>query len=70
MNKIQAAQKKIGVRVEIVVDDLTIPYNIDWISKDIILFTKRNGNLRMIENGKLLEESLLSLTVGGVEDAC
>ena len=31
------------------------------------LFTERDGHLRVIENGILLQEPLLSLGVGGVE---
>ena len=58
---------ELGVSVQVVVDNLTIPWSIDWISDDVILFTERDGNLRMIENGKLLEKPLLSLDVAGVE---
>ena len=58
---------ELGVRVEVVADDLTIPWSIDWISEDVILFTERNGNLRMIQDGAVLGKPLLSLEVGGVE---
>ena len=54
-------------KVEVVAENLTIPWSIDWLPNGTALFTERNGNLRMIENGKLLEEPLLSLGVGGVE---
>ena len=57
----------LGVKVETVADNLTIPWSIDWISDEVILFTERNGNLRVIQDGKLLQEPLLSLGVGGVE---
>jgi len=56
-----------GVSVETVAENLVIPWSIDWISDKIILFTERNGNLRIIEEGKLLEKPLLSIDVGGVE---
>ena len=57
----------LGVKVETVADNLTIPWSIDWLPDGSIIFTERNGNVRIIENGKLLEEPLLSLGVGGVE---
>ena len=55
------------VRVETVADNLTIPWSIDWLPDGTILFTERNGHLRIIQDGELLEEPLLSLGVGGVE---
>ena len=58
---------EIGVKVETVAENLTIPWSIDWVSDEIILFSERNGNLRMIQNGELQDEPLLSLGVGGVE---
>ena len=58
---------EIGVRVETVADNLTIPWSIDWLPDETILFTERNGNLRIIQDGILIEEPLLSLGVGGVE---
>ena len=56
-----------GVKVETVAENLTIPWSIDWTPDGMILFTERNGNLRAIQNGQLLQEPLLSLGVGGVE---
>jgi glucose/arabinose dehydrogenase len=56
-----------GVSVETLADNLVIPWSIDWISDKTILFTERNGNLRIIEEGQLLEKPLLSIDVGGVE---
>lgn len=58
---------EIGVKIEIVADNLTIPWSIDWLPDETILFTERNGNLRIIQHGILVEEPLLSLGVGGVE---
>lgn len=52
---------------EIVVDNLTIPWSIDWLPDGTAIFTERNGNLRMIQDGELIQESLLSLGVAGVE---
>jgi glucose/arabinose dehydrogenase len=58
---------ELGVKVETIADNLTIPWSIDWASDEIIFFTERNGNLRAIHGGELLQEPLLSLGVGGVE---
>ena len=59
--------QELGVKVETVADNLTIPWSIDWLPNENILFTERNGHLRIIQDGELLEEPLLSLGVGGVE---
>ncbi|MGY5144317.1 MAG: PQQ-dependent sugar dehydrogenase [Candidatus Nitrosopumilus sp. bin_32a] len=56
-----------GVSVETVAENLTIPWSINWTPNGDILFTERNGNLRIIQDGQLLEKPLLSLDVGGVE---
>ena len=58
---------ELGVKVEVVADNLTVPWSIDWVSDKTILFTERNGRLRIIQDGELLEKPLLSLGVGGVE---
>ncbi len=58
---------ELQVKVEIVADNLTIPWSIDWLPDETVLFTERNGNLRIIQHGILLQEPLLSLSVGGVE---
>ena len=58
---------ELQVKVEVVADNLTIPWSIDWLPDGTILFTERNGNLRVIQHGILLQEPLLSLSVGGVE---
>ena len=56
-----------GVKVETVAENLTIPWSIDWTPDGTIFFTERNGNLRVIEDGVLVNEPILSLGVGGVE---
>ena len=56
----------LGVTVETVADKLTIPWSIDWLPDGSIIFTERNGNLRIIQDN-ILQEPLLSLGVGGVE---
>ena len=58
---------ELGVRVDVIAENLTVPWSIDWTPDGMILFTERNGSLRVIENGRLLQEPLLSLEVGGVE---
>jgi glucose/arabinose dehydrogenase len=58
---------ELGVKVVTIADNLTIPWSIDWTPDGTIFFTERNGNLRVIENGILVNEPILSLSVGGVE---
>lgn len=58
---------ELQVRVEVIADSLAIPWSMDWLPDGTILFTERNGNLRVINQGILLEEPLLSLSVVGVE---
>ena len=41
---------ELGVKVEVVSDNLTIPWSIDWLPDETILFTERNGNLRIIQH--------------------
>ena len=57
---------ELGVTVETVADKLTIPWSIDWLPDGSIIFTERNGNLRIIQDN-ILQEPILSLGVGGVE---
>jgi glucose/arabinose dehydrogenase len=58
---------ELGVRVEVVAENLSVPWSIDWTPDGTILFTERNGHLRIIQDGNLVSEPLLSLGVGGVE---
>ena len=58
---------ELGVIVDVIANNLSIPWSIDWLPDGTILFTERNGNLRIIQHGILLQEPLLSLSVGGVE---
>ena len=53
-----------GAGVEIVADNLRIPWSIDWIPDGTALFTERGGSLRMIRDGVLVSDPLLSLNVG------
>ncbi|WP_316504184.1 PQQ-dependent sugar dehydrogenase [Nitrosopumilus sp.] len=58
---------ELGVKVDVVADNLRIPWSIDWAPDGTIFFTEREGNLRVIQDGKLQEKPLLSLGVGGIE---
>ncbi|WP_420544508.1 PQQ-dependent sugar dehydrogenase [Nitrosopumilus sp.] len=57
----------LGVKVETVADNLTIPWSIDWSPNGTVFFTERHGNLRIIEDGVLAPNPILSLNVAGVE---
>lgn len=57
----------LGVKVQTVADNLTVPWSIDWLPNGDAIFTERNGNLRIIQNGELQDIPLLSLSVAGVE---
>ena len=57
----------LGVKVETVADNLTIPWSIDWSPTGTVFFTERHGNLRIIEDGILAPNPILSLNVAGVE---
>jgi len=57
---------ELGVRVETVADNLTIPWSIDFAPDGRIFFTERTGNLRVIQDGQLLQP-IMSLDVTGGE---
>jgi len=56
-----------GYKIETVAENLSIPWSIDWTPDGTALFTERNGNLRAIQNGELIEKPLLTLGVGSGE---
>ena len=58
---------ELGVKVEIVAENLDIPWSIVWTPDGTIFFTERSGNLRVIQDGIVSEKPILSLDVGGVE---
>ena len=58
---------ELGVMVEIVAENLVVPWSIDWTPDGTILFTERIGNLRAIQDGELLPEPLLSLGANTIE---
>lgn len=51
------------IEVETVAENLTIPWSIDFAPDGRIFFTERIGNVRIIENGELIEEPALTLKV-------
>jgi len=51
------------IEVETVAENLTIPWSIDFAPDGRIFFTERIGNVRIIENGMLIEEPALTLKV-------
>ena len=57
----------LGVKVETVAENLEIPWSITWTPDGTIFFTERGGNLRIIQDGIVVEKPMLSLEVGGVE---
>ncbi|MDZ4713737.1 MAG: PQQ-dependent sugar dehydrogenase [bacterium] len=46
------------IEVKAVAEDLYVPWSIVFTGADRMLFTERNGKLRVIENGKLLDKPL------------
>ena len=56
-----------GVGVETVVANLQIPWSIDWTPDGTALFTERGGSLRIIRDGILASDPLLSLSVSSGE---
>ena len=56
----------LGVKVEIVAENLKIPWSIAWAPDGTIFFTERDGHLRTIKDG-IVSEPIFSVDVGGVE---
>ena len=55
----------LGVRVEIVAENLSIPWSIDFAPDGRIFFSERTGTLNVIENS--IQKQIMSLNVGGGE---
>ena len=51
---------QVGYKVEEVVRGLYVPWSITFTSDDRVLVNERNGNIRVIEGGKLLEAPLFT----------
>ena len=56
-----------GVGTEVVAKNLKVPWSIDWLPDGTALFTERGGKLRIIQDGILAPNPLLSLDVSGGE---
>lgn len=63
----QVDYPELGIRVETFADGLRVPWSMDWLPDGTAIFTERSGDLRMIRDGVLVPEPLLSLDVGGAE---
>ncbi len=57
---------ELGIKVETIASNLSIPWSIDFSPDGRIFFSERTGHLRIIENGQLLPP-VLNLDVGGGE---
>lgn len=57
----------LGVKVEVVAENLVVPWSIDWTPDGTALFTERVGKLRYIQNGTLVPEPLFSLSANTIE---
>lgn len=53
--------------VEMVADNLKVPWQIAFSPDDRVFFTERGGQLRVIQDGKLLDKPVKALDVGTVE---
>ncbi|KAF6245583.1 PQQ-dependent sugar dehydrogenase [Nitrosopumilus sp. b2] len=56
---------ELGVKVDVIAEDLKIPWSIDFAQDGRVFFTERVGTLNVIDDGKIIE--LLNLSVGGGE---
>ena len=57
----------VGVKVETVAENLQVPWEIEFAQDGRIFFTERTGHLRVIEDGNLLSEPVISLEVSRIE---
>jgi glucose/arabinose dehydrogenase len=46
------------LKVELIAEDLVIPWSVDFISPEKVLITERPGRLRLVENGTLHPEAI------------
>ncbi len=56
---------ELGVKVDVIADNLSVPWGIDFASDGRIFFTERTGAINVIENGQI--NQIMSLDVGGGE---
>jgi glucose/arabinose dehydrogenase len=63
-NKIKEINNKTGsYSIEIIAENLYVPWSIVFTGSNRILVTERNGSLRVIENGRLVDEPIHKFTV-------
>jgi len=63
-----ATNHEVKVKSQLVISDSGIPWGMDWLPNGDMLITMRGGDLRIVKNGKLIEESISGLPkieVGG-----
>ena len=58
----------LGVKVEIVAENLKIPWSIAWAPDGTIFFTERDGHLRTIQDGIVSERFFQLMLVVSKED--
>ena len=58
---------EIGIGIETVAEDLSIPWEIAFAPDGRIFFTERTGQLRVIQDGAVLPEPAISIEVSGTE---
>lgn len=58
---------ELGVTVDTVAENLTVPWSIDWLPDGTVLFTERGGDLRAIQDGVLVPEPLVSVQGSSAE---
>jgi len=56
---------ELGVKVDVIADNLKVPWGIDFAADERIFFTERVGTVNVIENGEV--NQIMSLAVGGGE---
>jgi len=57
---------ELGIRVEVVADNLEVPWSIDWLPDGTLIFTERGGDLHIIRDDTgPAAELLLSVDVNG-----
>ena len=58
---------ELGVKVETIAENLKVPWEIEFTPDERIFFTERTGQLRVIQDGELLSEPIISLKVSRIE---
>lgn len=56
-------------KIEVIASNLEIPWSIDFLPNGDAIFTERPGRIRLIKNGKLLEQSVAEIIIARVGEA-